>query len=215
MAAAEETEALPQKPVFALDASLTMNLGGDRQLALNTRMLRDDSEDEVQAQLDKLLRQGDRAKARYDLEELEAQFHVVGKTINDGIAAVPGIEFTLTTARQARQDQIKDVESKREAILSDAMSRHMAAGKTGDLKITGYAKQQIENCNRDIDKIKAEDELAVAQSLSERELVLGKIAHYQEDLKKRRTKINQLRALAGRDPITDYAEIEAAAIADL
>lgn len=192
----------------AIGVSVTTVLGGNRQMVIQTHFPGDAPAAEGNICVDKLLGFADRAKARYELEELEDQFHEVGRELRLGINSLPLCEADFHKELDDLGTKISDAEARRLDIYNTGAAEFSNAGKAGPYSPSGAVKQQIAAISHDIIQLKTLVKSAPGERDQRLMMIHGKIRHYQMDLEKRRKKLNELRSLAGQVPMEDYLDLQ-------
>lgn len=195
-------------PSPAVGTSLLINLGGDRQLTLQCFFPLDSSEDEGNGLIDKLLRFGDRAKARYDLEAMTEQFSLVGLQLQNLIDGMPLAEHKYRESQETLVAEIRKLEADKATVLETGYADFRAKGRLGDYKPSGAIASRGEALARQIAGSKVKIEENERERDGYRQQIIQTIKHHQQDLAKRRLKIDSLRKLVGQEPNTDFLETE-------
>ena len=201
--------------VTAIGCSVTMNLGGDRQIVLQSHFASDMGVADQNGVIDRLLLLGDRQKARYDLEREEDQFREVGENL---IKILDGIPFA--EANYKRQMAALNVElmTKREAKdqeYKEGYDEFLARGGKGAYAPKGHRQAALNRMDNDIAAVEEKIKAAPNDRAQHRQELIKSVLHYQGDLKRRRAKINALRETAGLAACDLYQEQEAFEVKDL
>lgn len=186
----------PPKPEPVVAFSYVVSLGGDRQLNFNAHFGRDAAPEVQNAILDKIALLGDRQKAKYDLAKLEDEFEEVGRHLRNFLNAIPVAKKTAEHQLAVLRTQLGAQKDARDEVYKQGYDAHMKTRK-GAYEPTGALKGRLNGM--DIDIRKTEEAIAAVpndtvQHLSQTAVNVQK---YQDDLKKRRAQINDLRKIAG------------------
>lgn len=198
----------PKIEVPAIGCSFTTNLGGDRQIVLQTHFAQDMSEETINGLLDRMLKIGDRQKAKYDLEKLEEEFRTVGVALVNLLDGFPIAERNHAREQLERQERIGLLRNEQDQVNKDAYATHVNAGKRGPFTLKGHAEQKFNAIQAEINNLLEREKTADADKDQHRQTLLNSVVHYQQDIAKRRVKLNAIRALAGYDACTEFLEAE-------
>lgn len=190
------------KPEAVVAGSLVVNCGGDRQINLNFHFGRDEDPAVQNAILDKIMALGDRQKAKYDLDKLETEFEEVGRHLRNFLNAIPVAEQTAKHQIAVLQARLAAQKEARDDVFKQGYEAHGASKRRGVFEPTGALKGRLGGM--DIDIKKTEDAIAAvpADLAQHKSQTAVNVQKYQDDLKKRRAYINDLRKIAGREPNT-------------
>lgn len=195
-------------------AMVTISCGlGDRrtmQMAINISAA--DDLDVQNAMLDQAMGLMDRQQARYDLEELEKNFTQVGLTTRNLIAAMSGADIEVKTRVERLKAELAGKEEGRKAIHDEAYGAHVSSGRRGEFKPAGLVQQRLNAADIEIQKTKDAIEAAPADAAQHRATLIQNVLRHQEDIRIRRLKINDLRALAGLPLNREYEDAENAKV---
>ena len=201
--------------VPAIGCSFTTNLGGDRQIVLQTHIAGDMPDDIIDAVLDRILRAGDRQKAKYDLEKLEEEFRTVGVALTNLVDGFPIAERNHAKEQVERAETIAALREQISSIRDTAYEDFTNSGKRGTFRLVGHAEANSRRVQGQIDSLLEREKSAEADKAQHRETLLKSVVHYRQDIAKRRAKLNALRAIAGLGPNTEFVDAETSAIQGL
>lgn len=108
-----------EKAAPAIGASITMNLGGDRQIVLQTFYDRDAPIDETNAMLDRLFIVADRQKARYELYDLRDELTKHEKTLAQFEEDLSRVETDFAKQKAERDVQVDELRAIEEGRKED------------------------------------------------------------------------------------------------
>ncbi len=187
------------KPEPVVAGSVVVNCGGDRQINLNFHFGRDDPPESQNAILDKIMALGDRQQAKYSLRKMEDEFEEVGRHLRNFLNAIPIAEKTqhqiavlqakLVAQREARDD-----------VFNQGYEAHGASKRRGVFEPSGALKGRLNGMDIDIKKTEEAIAAVPADVAQHKSQTAVNVQKYQDDLKKRRAQINDLRKIAGLDP---------------
>lgn len=195
--------------VPALGISVQAQAGDRRTIIIQTHMGRDDSEEEINTLLDRLQRVIDRQQASYDLDAEMEGFHKVGGTLRLNIDGLPIAEANKKKELAALAVKLQEFETAKEAEYQDGYAEWSKKGGRGTYAPKGFRANKIAALTAEIEKARAAIEAKPKDEAQNREQVMKTIAHFQDDLKKRRARINHLLGLLGREPNLEYQDVEA------
>lgn len=204
---------LPEIPAIA--ATFVTTLGGDRQITLQTHLFQDMDDATIHALIDRMLRIGDRQKAKYDLEKVEAEFRTVGNALVDMIAAIPVAERNHAKTVVERGETIRALQEGQTQVRDDAYAEFTKTGKRGTFQLKGHAATAFSRIQAEINKVEEAARSAENDRAQWKQTQAHNIERFRRDLKDRREKLNAMRKLAGFDPCTDYLEAETCAVEGL
>lgn len=195
--------------VPALGISVQAQAGDRRTIIIQTHMSRDDSEEDVNALLDRLQRVIDRQQASYDLDAEMEGFNKVGQTLRLNIDGLPIAEANKKKELAALAVKLQEFETSRESEYQDGYAEWTKRGGRGKYEPKGHLRNRLAALDAEIDRAKAAIKAKPADEDQNRQAVMKTIAHFQEDLRKRRARINHLHTLLGKTPCTEYEDEEA------
>lgn len=201
---------LKSEPVVAV--TITCNLGGERQMNLAAHFERDASPEEQNAILDRVMKIADRQKARYDLEKEEENFKVVGLNTRNALLAIEAGEMASKSQLERLKIELQAKEEARKEIHDHAYSDHVSSGRRGDFKPRGVDLQRLNAADIEIAKTRSAIEAVPADAAQHRAQIVGSIQRNQEDMRIRRKRINELRAMAGLPENDDFMDAENAKV---
>jgi len=202
----------PRREVPAIGASITCNLGGDRQMVIQTHVAGDDTDEQVKGTLDRMLSFVDRAKARYEMEQEEEQFRTVGVTLANLIAGFPHAERMFAKEQVERDAQIELLQADIKKNHDEAYNRHVESGRRGAFTLKGASAQVQDRLEKEIAMVHERGIKALKDREQHRQQLIQSVLNYQQDLKKRRAKLNAKRLLTGQPPMEEYLDVENAEI---
>lgn len=185
------------KPEAVVAVSVVVTCGGDRQMNLNAHFGRDDDPAVQNAILDKIMALGDRQKAKYDIGKLEMEFEEVGRHLRNFLYAIPIAKQSAQHQSAVLNVRLLAQREAREEAYKQGYDAHISSKRRSAYEPSGALKGKLGGMDSDIRK--TEEAIAAlpndtAQALSQTAVNVQK---YQDDLKKRRQAINDLRKIAG------------------
>ena len=205
----------PTVEVPAIGSSFTTNLGGDRQIVLQTHVPGDCSDAQFDAVLDRMLRAGDRLKARYDLEKLESEFQTTGIALGNLIDGLPHGARNYAAQKVETEETIIALREQHVSIRDTAYEDFTKSGKRGTFALKGHAEANARRVQQEIEKNEERLKMLDAETEKHRQDLSNSIVHYRQQLGKLRVKINELRATAGMPPNNEFIEFETCKIEGL
>ena len=190
-------EAETAQPVPAIDISVIVGCGGERQITLRTAILQETDPDTANRVVDMCFALGDRAKARYDLEKEMEEFHKVGLALTTFLAGLPIAQTNYIEGQEKRRQRIIAAKDEHERLDKEGYDEHVASGRTGTYAAKGSRaatmKRKVEEAKAIADEIKRH----AAEAENHLQENLKSIRHYRDDLAQRLEKVNAMRRLAG------------------
>lgn len=187
--------------------TITCGLGDRRQMQMAINISGADPLDLQNEMLDRAMVLLDRQQARYDLSKLESEFEEAARHLRNFLNSIPIAEQTAKHQLAVLKTQLAAQREAREEVYKQGYDVHMKTRK-GVYEPSGALKGRLNGM--DIDIRKSEEAIsAVPNDLEQgRQKALETVNRYQEDLKKRRVAINDLRHVAGMPEHTAFAGIE-------
>lgn len=185
--------------------TISAALGDRRQIQMAINLSLADPADVRNAMLDDAMKTVDRQAARYDLKKLEDEFEEAARHLRNFLNGIPMAEKEAKYRAAAKKVEIAAMREARDAINKDGYDAHVAKGRRGDYVPGGAVLSRLNGADAEI--AKAEEMLAAipADTEQNRAKAMETVYRYQEDLRKRRVAINDLRHVAG---LPAYAEFE-------
>lgn len=193
----------------AIGYSISAQAGDRRTLVLQCFVAEDESDEIINAKLDRAMRMVDRQQAFYDLDAEMEGFHKVGGTLRLNIDGLPIAEANKKKELAALAVRLQELETAKEAEFQDGYAEWAKMGRRGTYAPKGFRLNKIKALEAEVEKVKAAIEAKPNDESQNRESVMKTIAHFQDDLKKRRARINHLHGLLGKPPCTEYEDVEA------
>ena len=184
-----------RSPAPALGYSVVANLDGNRQLTMQCFVGEDETNEVVNAKLDRAFAVIDRQKARYDIvaehEELSKERGMLAQ-LEEDLARVDA-EFQKTQAELHTQAQ--EFEAQRSKAVEEGYAEHVATGRRGDYQPRGQAQQTINAVNAADRNVKAALEKNEAERDQHRQGVTISIERYRKAIAERDTRIAALQKM--------------------
>ena len=170
----------------------------DRQIQLKTHMVQTTPDDEANAIVDKLYRMGDRQKARYDLEAEMEGLNKVAVTCTALIAGLPIATANFIEAHEKRVAEFQGFEADYQKLHDEGYAEHVKSGRSADsFQPKGGRKANMERLKQAGAKAKEAIDRERAEATRLFDESMKSIAHYRDDLAKRRERVDGLRRLTG------------------
>jgi len=203
----EEIET-PVKAKAVVAFSVVLAVGGDRQISFNGHFDRDDDPDTQNEIVDRIMQVGDRQKAKYDLAKQEAEFEEAARHLRNFLNAIPMAEKTSQHQIATLKVELQAMEEARRDKFNEYASQHVEQRRKGLFVPRGAQESTLRNMDIEIDKKRRAIEAAPKDAEQQRGISVNNIYAKQDELKKRRAYINDLRSLAGLGPHTFMEGIE-------
>lgn len=194
------------KPEAVVAFSLVVGCGDARQMNFNAHFGRDEDPAVQNAIIDKIMALGDRQKARYDLSKMESEFEEVGRHLRNFLNAIPIAEKTAEHQLAVLNAKLVAQRGARDDVFKAGYEAHGVSKRRGVFEPAGALKGRLNGMDIDIAKTEAAIAAVPADVAQGRSLTATNVLKYQDDLKKRRAQINDLRKVAGLDPNTLFME---------
>lgn len=188
----------------AIGYSIAANIGDRRQLTVQCFVHEDEPDDVINGKLDRIMRVIDRQQAYYDLEAEMEGFDKVGNTLQHNLEALPIAESNTKKEIAELGIKLSEFEVALAAERQEGYSEWSKKGGRGTYEPKGFRLNKINALEAQIKTIKDAIEAKPKDDAQHRQEVAKNIAHFQQDLKKRRARVNELRAMLGKEPITAY-----------
>lgn len=192
--------------------TITCGLGERRQMQIAVNLCFSDPPEMQNRILDNAMALADRQQARYDLEKDEESFRQVGMNIRNMLAGMGIAENVLKNQIAGLKAQIEGVSEAAKEVHDVAYSAHGTSGRRGEFKATGVTLQKLNAAEAEKNKLVAALEAAPRDAEQERMKLVASIQRYQEDLAARRSKINDMRQMAGLNANEDFMDEQTAKV---
>lgn len=200
------------KPGTAIGYSIASNMGGDRQMTVQCFVAEDEPEEVINRKIDRVMAVLDRQKAKYDLSKLEREFEEVALHTRNFLNAIPMAAKAAEAQKQTLEAELLGMQEARKEVYDEAYAAHVKAGRRGQFSPKGSLEGQLRNMDAQINKAKLAIQALPADTAQHRDQTVVNVRKYQDDLKKRRMEINDLRKLAGLDAYTLFEAEETAEV---
>lgn len=201
-------DAKPAIPKAVVAFSVVLNVGGDRQVSFNGHFDRDDDQESQNRIVDRVMAVGDRQKAKYDLEKAENEFEEAARHLRNFLNAVPMAEKEVEYRVAVLKVELAEMIKVRNERYNEYAAKHVADRRKGPFEPRGAQIGALANMDNEIEKKRHAIEAAPKDAEQQRQISLNNIYVKQDDLKKRRAHIDDLRRLAGLGPHEFMAGIE-------
>lgn len=191
-------------PAPAIGYSMVLQLGNERQMTVQCFVSEDESDDTINRKIDKVFRAANRQKAIYDLSSLEEKFEETGRHLRNFLNALPLAKQDADRRKAVLAVELQGKRDARAEVYQEAYGQHVSSGRRGDFRPTGHTASRLAAMDAEIKK--AEEAIAALPNDLEqhRQTTANNIWKYQDDLKKQRRRINDLRHLSGLAPYTEF-----------
>ena len=205
----DEIEA-PVKAQPVVTFSIGVVCGDGRQISFNGHFGRDDDAVTQNDIIDRVMRIGNRQKATYDLEKEYKDFEQVGRTIKNFLSAIPMAEKNAKYQIAALKVEAQAKQEARDEVFNEAYKAHVDSHRKSAFVPSGNLKSRLAAMDSEIQKVKDKIAAVPADADQDRQKTAENVYRYQDDLKKRRVHINDLRKMAGLEPYTEFLDEEKA-----
>ena len=183
--------------IAAIGMSVVANFGRDRQATLQTHVAQDQTEAEIDSQVDRLFRVIDRQKARYEIIDLEDELVKHAQTLALFREDHDRLEAEHQHKVAGLKIQIEEIDATAARARETGYQEHVTSGRQTEYQPKGATKAAIERAAQaakavqgEIDKLEAERTVALAN--------LGtSAARYEEQIVKLKDDIVKRHAIIG------------------
>jgi chromosome segregation ATPase len=188
-----QAPAVQQVPMVGF--SITANLYGERNIVFQSAYPSDFSDKDADAVVNAVMRQADRMKARYKIEEIEAdirkhrEMRRHQENLLDGLDAQERDKLDGLSKRIAAQTERKS----KAFELGEA--KHNEAGRPGPYRPGGSAQSEISACDSDIARAKNEMTEVRAETQKGKVNIAGTLAEWDKIIATSEAELERLKAL--------------------
>lgn len=175
----------------AVGVSVTMNLGDNRQIVLQTFFPQEAPLAEKNKVADMLLRVGDRQKARYEIVDLR-------KELDQHITALARFEDDLASVEERHEKEVakKNIEllEINEAVANETKSGyedHVRSGRRDAYTPRGHRAANIDKLNSDVKRVAEEKHKLEAERNQAMQGIQKSIIRYKEEIAKYQARIEE------------------------
>lgn len=186
------------KPATAIGYSILSNLGGDRQMTVQCFVGEDEDIGLINTKIDRVMAVLDRQKAKYDLDKEEKEFEEVALHTRNFLNAIPMAEKAAQAQLETLKAELLGMQDARKEVWDGGYEAHRAGKRQGSFAPTGAMKGRIQNMDNEIAKKEAAIRALPNDTGQHRDQTVVNVRKYQDDMAKRRQRINDLRHLAGK-----------------
>ncbi len=209
----------PVDKVVATGFNLVINLAGERQITFQSGYEGDETEEAVYARIDRMMKIGDRYKARYSIPEMEKDLATQEATLANLLVDKARLDVEFEAAQAARLEEIEkcketanghilDLGKRKNEVEKAGQDDWASRGRRGEYKPQGASKVEVDRLDSamhaaaeardkaiagiqlDIDKAKAERERAEEnQQIS--------LVRWTDAIEKMKADLARMRQLAG------------------
>ena len=198
------------KPATAIGYSIVTNMGGDRQMTVQCFVGEDEDEGIINARIDAVFRICDRQKAKYDLKRLYDEFEEKARHLRNFLNAIPIAEKNGQFQVAALKVELSAKEDARKEVFDEGYNAHAKSSRRGPFEPGGALKSRLTAMDAEIQKVREKIAAVPADIQQHKDKVLIDVQRYQDDLRKCRLVINDLRTQAGLEPYTEFMVEETA-----
>ncbi len=159
--------------VVASAVQIVVGVANDRRMTFSTGFEGDEPDNEVNERFDRIFRLADRQKARYEIEEIEADLSKTRETLSQYWEDLARIEADYVRQQAARQVEIDERESarpderkkfqaeidgailkmqqRRQEVWNEGVGLHAARGRTGAYKPDGTRATNLARIDKGIE----------------------------------------------------------------
>lgn len=163
----------PVNKVVATGFNLVINLAGERQITFQSGYEGDETDEAVYARIDRMMKIGDRYKARYSIPEIEADLAKQEETVANLLVDKARLDVEFQAAQAARLEEIeKCKEAANSHILGLSqrradLERHgqeawAASGRRGEYKPQGSSGIELDRLTKAMVDAGTERDKAIA-----------------------------------------------------
>lgn len=145
----------PVEKVVATGFNLVINLAGERQITFQSGYEGDETDEAVYARIDRMMKIGDRYKARYSIPEIEADLAKQEETVANLLVDKARLDVEFEASQAARHDEIRKCQETANAHILDLGQRKgeveksgqedwAARGRRGEYKAQGASKVEVD-----------------------------------------------------------------------
>lgn len=146
----------PVQEAPALGFSLQVDLGAGRIATLQTFLPNDCPQHALDGMLDKMTKAGDRQRAHYKIEELQADLKKVQSAIDQAQYDIDKTNADHDTAMQLRHAEYDTLQSKLDKLMETARDEHVGSGRRGEFKLRGTTQSAHNAGTSAVEKAKEE-----------------------------------------------------------
>lgn len=182
----------------AIGISVTMNLGGDRQMVLQTFFPQEGSDAEANALTDRLVGIAERQKARCDIPDLQAELTKHERTLAQFLEDLARIDHEHTKKQAERAVEIETLVAQRKDVFEAAYAAHTKSGRSAQaFEPKGATASRLRAHDGAIAKIKTEMEKAEAERAVAVQNLQISINRYGDEIGRLNRDIDKRRLLLG------------------
>lgn len=177
----------------AVGVSVTMNLGGDRQIVLQTFFEQEDSETAKNRLVDGLLKVGDRQKAKYEITDFEEGLIKHRTALANFEEDLARIEEDHKRKINSLNIEVIEMHSLRKDEYEAGYAEHMKAGRRTEYEPRGFRQTNLARIDSALEtnkqgkhKLEAERDAAVGNLEISRKRYKEEIARIESEIEKRR-----------------------------
>lgn len=184
-------------PAAALGYSIVSNLDGNRQITVQCFVAEDESDEVVNAKLDRVFRVIDRQKARYDIVSEDEEMAKEKATLHQLQEDLARVDADFEATQSGLNEEIIKIDAQGQEAFLKGYNDHAASGRRGEYNPSGASKAQLTNIG--MAKKNIEDTLKKneAERDQHRTGVSISIQRYHQAIAERETRIGTLKAMLG------------------
>lgn len=185
------------KGVGVIGYSITANIDGNRQMVFQHFVPQDATDDQVNADLDRIMRLIDRQRSVYELPELREELHKLSEEIaqyNEDM--VTQAEVNFGKAQAELHVQLETLQKDHKKVFDEAYAAFRNNGRQGQFEPKGQTKANLERLDAGIRQITEQ----LGKNAAERDFFQK---NTQANIERRLARIDMLKAkIAEREGLT-------------
>ena len=194
---ADEAPAAPPPPIPApaIGYSILCNLDGSHQLTVQCFAGEDETDEVVNAKVDRIFRVVDRQKARYDIETIKDDLDVHEKALANLLIGLGKADLDFDRGQAQLDIQIGECKQMIEAARTKVYNDNVASGRTPDRAARGHAGANISRFETAIKSYEADKTKKVAERDQYREGVILNREKLEKEIGNLKAKLDAKEAL--------------------
>jgi hypothetical protein len=181
----------------AMGFSFQVKLGDDSVLTMQAYAPSDVSLDDLNAQLDKLAKAGERQKARADIEACETEIESIERALTQYQIDLADCDARFVKEHEELLAAVKRAEARHTDAFNAEAERHFANNRQADFVPKGQVLQRLNGIAREAAEAKAAVEKAIAEKAAAHGNLLKNVEQYEKAKVRLQARIDRKRALIG------------------
>ena len=171
-------------PGMTIRASFPLGSGENHILQFERTLDADASDEEIDFNCDKMVRAGDRQRAKFELPGLRRQLENVNHKLGLDRENKLRAEGEIALFKKVRGDKTRELRERHDALYADEYRKHVDSGRMGEFHPQGAVKGNLERLKTEIEQLSApvearENDLLRALADAELEVAKGERAARQ------------------------------------